>query len=203
MKFTCGADVAGKTLSYAIPLVQHLQSKSPHTQRSDGPYALVIVPTREVSRGGRRVRGSGQIEGGGARGSWEIGSRCVTVFIIFYYGAAIFLPAMWRHNMAQRRIIFSPQLWHLHSSLLLSYKYNGIAVSCCDKQHLYVLIVCWWPNEGAWPFAMALCLWHDNIFYFICDIGIRSFNLFVFLSWRCKVLLRFRNWLGYVYCFIL
>ena len=83
MKFTCGADVAGKTLSYAIPLVQHLQSKSPHTQRSDGPYALVIVPTREVSRRGRRVRGSGQIEGGRARGSWEIGSRCLTVLNFF------------------------------------------------------------------------------------------------------------------------
>ena len=84
--------------------------------------------------------------------------------------------------MARRRIIFSQQLWHLHSSLLLSCKYNSIAVSCCDKQHFYVLIICWWPNEGAWPFAMALCLWHDNIFYFICDIGIRSFNLFLFFS---------------------
>lgn len=39
---------AGKTLSYAVPLVQSLQSIQPKVSRSDGPLALIIVPTREV-----------------------------------------------------------------------------------------------------------------------------------------------------------
>ncbi|NWX96881.1 DDX31 helicase, partial [Nothoprocta ornata] len=40
---------SGKTLAYGIPLVQSLQGVKPKIQRSDGPYALVLVPTREVS----------------------------------------------------------------------------------------------------------------------------------------------------------
>ncbi|NWV59252.1 DDX31 helicase, partial [Malurus elegans] len=40
---------SGKTLAYGIPLVQSLQGMQPKIQRSDGPYALVLVPTREVS----------------------------------------------------------------------------------------------------------------------------------------------------------
>ena len=38
----------GKTLAYAIPVVQDLQSISPSISRADGPYAVVITPTREV-----------------------------------------------------------------------------------------------------------------------------------------------------------
>uniref|UniRef100_A0A8C5XAC3 ATP-dependent RNA helicase n=1 Tax=Malurus cyaneus samueli TaxID=2593467 RepID=A0A8C5XAC3_9PASS len=38
---------SGKTLAYGIPLVQSLQGMQPKIQRSDGPYALVLVPTRE------------------------------------------------------------------------------------------------------------------------------------------------------------
>ena len=38
----------GKTLAYAIPIVQDLQSMSPSISRVDGPYAVVITPTREV-----------------------------------------------------------------------------------------------------------------------------------------------------------
>uniref|UniRef100_A0A8C0PVU3 ATP-dependent RNA helicase n=1 Tax=Canis lupus familiaris TaxID=9615 RepID=A0A8C0PVU3_CANLF len=40
---------SGKTLAYCIPVVQSLQAMKPKIQRSDGPYALVLVPTREVS----------------------------------------------------------------------------------------------------------------------------------------------------------
>ncbi|NWR63529.1 DDX31 helicase, partial [Bucorvus abyssinicus] len=39
---------SGKTLAYGIPLVQSLQGMESKIQRSDGPYALVLVPTREV-----------------------------------------------------------------------------------------------------------------------------------------------------------
>ncbi|NXK92245.1 DDX31 helicase, partial [Formicarius rufipectus] len=39
---------SGKTLAYGIPLVQSLQGVESKIQRSDGPYALVLVPTREV-----------------------------------------------------------------------------------------------------------------------------------------------------------
>eukprot|EP00064_Thunnus_orientalis_P023657 superscaffoldBa00009169_g23910 len=39
---------AGKTLCYAVPLVQSLQSVQPKVKRSDGPLAVIIVPTREV-----------------------------------------------------------------------------------------------------------------------------------------------------------
>uniref|UniRef100_A0A8C3K5C4 ATP-dependent RNA helicase n=1 Tax=Calidris pygmaea TaxID=425635 RepID=A0A8C3K5C4_9CHAR len=38
---------SGKTLAYGIPLVQSLQGMESKIQRSDGPYALVLVPTRE------------------------------------------------------------------------------------------------------------------------------------------------------------
>uniref|UniRef100_A0A8D2PGP7 ATP-dependent RNA helicase n=1 Tax=Zosterops lateralis melanops TaxID=1220523 RepID=A0A8D2PGP7_ZOSLA len=39
---------SGKTLAYGIPLVQSLQGMESKIKRSDGPYALVLVPTREV-----------------------------------------------------------------------------------------------------------------------------------------------------------
>uniref|UniRef100_UPI00398F8D06 ATP-dependent DNA helicase DDX31 n=1 Tax=Pristiophorus japonicus TaxID=55135 RepID=UPI00398F8D06 len=40
---------SGKTLAYGVPLVQSLQSVQPKIQRSDGPYAVVVVPTRELA----------------------------------------------------------------------------------------------------------------------------------------------------------
>ncbi|XP_078502300.1 ATP-dependent DNA helicase DDX31 [Lissotriton helveticus] len=40
---------SGKTLSYGVPLVQSLQGLSPKIQRSHGPYALILVPTRELA----------------------------------------------------------------------------------------------------------------------------------------------------------
>ncbi|XP_066436270.1 ATP-dependent DNA helicase DDX31 isoform X2 [Eleutherodactylus coqui] len=40
---------SGKTLAYGVPLVQELQGVLPKIQRSDGPYALVLVPTRELA----------------------------------------------------------------------------------------------------------------------------------------------------------
>ncbi|CAH1272216.1 DDX31 [Branchiostoma lanceolatum] len=40
---------SGKTLAYSIPVVQRLQAKEQKTQRSDGPYAIVLVPTRELA----------------------------------------------------------------------------------------------------------------------------------------------------------
>ncbi|KAK2838220.1 hypothetical protein Q5P01_015432 [Channa striata] len=40
---------SGKTLSYAVPLVQSLQLVQPKVRRSDGPLAVVIVPTRELA----------------------------------------------------------------------------------------------------------------------------------------------------------
>ncbi|CAI9534271.1 unnamed protein product, partial [Staurois parvus] len=40
---------SGKTLAYGIPLVQSLQAVTPKIQRSNGPYALVLVPTRELA----------------------------------------------------------------------------------------------------------------------------------------------------------
>lgn len=39
---------SGKTMSYAIPIVQELQSMEPKIQRTDGPYCVVVVPTREL-----------------------------------------------------------------------------------------------------------------------------------------------------------
>ncbi|XP_053421637.1 probable ATP-dependent RNA helicase DDX31 isoform X2 [Nycticebus coucang] len=40
---------SGKTLAYCIPVVQSLQGVQSKIQRSDGPYALVLVPTRELA----------------------------------------------------------------------------------------------------------------------------------------------------------
>ncbi|XP_069842597.1 ATP-dependent DNA helicase DDX31 isoform X2 [Dendropsophus ebraccatus] len=40
---------SGKTLAYGVPLVQGLQGVTPKIQRSDGPYALILVPTRELA----------------------------------------------------------------------------------------------------------------------------------------------------------
>ncbi|XP_037348827.1 probable ATP-dependent RNA helicase DDX31 isoform X1 [Talpa occidentalis] len=40
---------SGKTLAYCIPVVQSLQAMKAKIQRSDGPYALVLVPTRELA----------------------------------------------------------------------------------------------------------------------------------------------------------
>lgn len=40
---------SGKTLSYAVPMVQSLQAVQPRVSRSDGPLALIIVPTRELA----------------------------------------------------------------------------------------------------------------------------------------------------------
>uniref|UniRef100_A0A8C5WAP8 ATP-dependent RNA helicase n=1 Tax=Microcebus murinus TaxID=30608 RepID=A0A8C5WAP8_MICMU len=40
---------SGKTLAYCIPVVQSLQAMQSKIQRSDGPYALVLVPTRELA----------------------------------------------------------------------------------------------------------------------------------------------------------
>lgn len=39
---------SGKTLAYGIPLVQQLASITPKIQRSDGTYAIIICPTREL-----------------------------------------------------------------------------------------------------------------------------------------------------------
>ncbi|XP_075434866.1 ATP-dependent DNA helicase DDX31 isoform X2 [Ascaphus truei] len=40
---------SGKTLAYGVPLVQALQGMATKIQRSDGPYALILVPTRELA----------------------------------------------------------------------------------------------------------------------------------------------------------
>ncbi|XP_074654418.1 ATP-dependent DNA helicase DDX31-like [Tubulanus polymorphus] len=40
---------SGKTLAYAVPVVNTLQTWQPKIQRSDGTFALVIVPTRELA----------------------------------------------------------------------------------------------------------------------------------------------------------
>ncbi|XP_073412081.1 ATP-dependent DNA helicase DDX31 [Dendrobates tinctorius] len=40
---------SGKTLAYGVPLVQALQEVAPKIQRSNGPYALILVPTRELA----------------------------------------------------------------------------------------------------------------------------------------------------------
>lgn len=40
---------SGKTLAYGIPMVQSLQAMQPKVKRSDGPLAVVIVPTRELA----------------------------------------------------------------------------------------------------------------------------------------------------------
>ncbi|XP_023895181.2 DEAD-box ATP-dependent RNA helicase 17 isoform X1 [Quercus suber] len=38
----------GKTIAYLAPIIHHLQGKQPRIQRSDGTFALVLVPTREL-----------------------------------------------------------------------------------------------------------------------------------------------------------
>lgn len=38
----------GKTAAYLAPIIHHLQQRDPRVQRSDGTYALVLVPTREL-----------------------------------------------------------------------------------------------------------------------------------------------------------
>ncbi len=43
---------SGKTLAYAIPLVEQLRSLEPRVTRSDGTFAIIVVPTREVSDNG-------------------------------------------------------------------------------------------------------------------------------------------------------
>ncbi|GFN87406.1 RNA helicase [Plakobranchus ocellatus] len=40
---------SGKTLAYAVPIVQSLHSRMVKVRREDGPYALIIVPTRELA----------------------------------------------------------------------------------------------------------------------------------------------------------
>lgn len=41
---------SGKTLTYALPIIHHLMMKTPRIQRSDGVFALIIVPTRELAQ---------------------------------------------------------------------------------------------------------------------------------------------------------
>ncbi|XP_048849385.1 probable ATP-dependent RNA helicase DDX31 [Brienomyrus brachyistius] len=41
---------SGKTLAYGIPLVQSLQAVQPKIKREDGPFAVVVVPTRELAQ---------------------------------------------------------------------------------------------------------------------------------------------------------
>lgn len=40
---------SGKTLTYAIPILQQLSEQVPRVSRTDGCYALVVVPTRELA----------------------------------------------------------------------------------------------------------------------------------------------------------
>ena len=40
---------SGKTLAYAIPILQKLQEIRPEIQRTDGTFAVIIVPTRELA----------------------------------------------------------------------------------------------------------------------------------------------------------
>ncbi|KAK6195489.1 hypothetical protein SNE40_000909 [Patella caerulea] len=40
---------SGKTLAYAVPIVQKLSGITPKIDRSHGPYAIVVVPTRELA----------------------------------------------------------------------------------------------------------------------------------------------------------
>jgi len=42
--------IVGKTYAYVVPIVEKLRSIEPHINRSDGPYCIVVVPTREVGR---------------------------------------------------------------------------------------------------------------------------------------------------------
>ncbi|KAF8393663.1 hypothetical protein HHK36_021909 [Tetracentron sinense] len=38
----------GKTIAYLAPIIHHLQNYDPRIERSDGTFALVLVPTREL-----------------------------------------------------------------------------------------------------------------------------------------------------------
>lgn len=40
---------SGKTLAYALPMIQRLQQITPKVNRADGPYAVVLLPTRELA----------------------------------------------------------------------------------------------------------------------------------------------------------
>lgn len=40
---------AGKTLAFAVPIIQMLQAHTPKIQRTDGAYAIILVPTRELA----------------------------------------------------------------------------------------------------------------------------------------------------------
>ena len=40
---------SGKTLAYALPLIQRLEQIRPKINRTDGPYAVVLLPTRELA----------------------------------------------------------------------------------------------------------------------------------------------------------
>jgi len=40
---------SGKTLAYALPLIQRLQQMRPKIGRTDGPYAVILLPTRELA----------------------------------------------------------------------------------------------------------------------------------------------------------
>lgn len=40
---------SGKTLSYAVPMIQSLRSKERKITRADGTYAVILVPTRELA----------------------------------------------------------------------------------------------------------------------------------------------------------
>jgi len=41
--------LVGKTLSYAVPMVEKLRSRPTRINRADGVYALILVPTRELA----------------------------------------------------------------------------------------------------------------------------------------------------------
>uniref|UniRef100_A0AAY4EMX0 ATP-dependent RNA helicase n=1 Tax=Denticeps clupeoides TaxID=299321 RepID=A0AAY4EMX0_9TELE len=41
---------SGKTLAYGVPVVQSLQAADPKIKRSDGPLAVIMVPTRELAK---------------------------------------------------------------------------------------------------------------------------------------------------------
>ena len=45
----CAETGSGKTASFAIPMVQHCLSQNP-LRPGDGPFALVLAPTRELAQ---------------------------------------------------------------------------------------------------------------------------------------------------------
>ena len=40
---------SGKTMCYAVPIVDALSKKVPAVSREHGPYVIVLVPTRELA----------------------------------------------------------------------------------------------------------------------------------------------------------